>query len=175
MTSKQVKNQVRDTFEGGFDTLHRVADVVTFPLAPLDGAIHGTARGVLNWLTDNHPEDRSNSKQKCLPKPQQQYNNGGGYGGGYGNGGGYGGGNGGGYGGGGYGGNPASGNPNRRTFNFKGNEVSNNEGPAYGFNNFGNRRGRGPYSGESKFGFENNKLNGNKNHAEGFNDFGNEY
>ncbi|KAH7513461.1 hypothetical protein FEM48_Zijuj12G0202300 [Ziziphus jujuba var. spinosa] len=60
MTSKQVKNQVRDSVERGFDSLHRIADVVTFPLAPLDGAIHGTARGILNWLTDNHPEDRSN-------------------------------------------------------------------------------------------------------------------
>ncbi|ONI28070.1 hypothetical protein PRUPE_1G121000 [Prunus persica] len=154
MTSHQVKNQVRDTVEEGFDNLHRVADVVTFPLAPLDGAIHGTARGVVNWLTDTHP-DRSKSKQ--IP-------NGAGYGGGHG--GGYGdGGNGSGYG----------GNPNRRTFNFKGNEVSNNEGPTYGFNNFGNRRGGGPYSGGSEFGFENNKLNGNKGHTEGFNDFANEY
>ncbi|KAF3455661.1 hypothetical protein FNV43_RR00301 [Rhamnella rubrinervis] len=59
MTSHQVKNQVRDCFEQGFDSAHRVADVVTFPLAPLDGAIHGTARGIFNWLVDKHPEDKS--------------------------------------------------------------------------------------------------------------------
>ncbi|KAH0993062.1 hypothetical protein GBA52_004545 [Prunus armeniaca] len=33
------------------------------------------------------------------------------------------------------------------------NEVNNNEGPAFGFNNFGNRRGGSPYSGNSEFGF----------------------
>ncbi|KAH7516324.1 hypothetical protein FEM48_Zijuj10G0123000 [Ziziphus jujuba var. spinosa] len=52
--------KARDSVERGFDSLHRIADVVTFPLASLDGAIHGTARGILNWLADNHPEDRSN-------------------------------------------------------------------------------------------------------------------
>lgn len=77
MTSTQVKNQVRDTVEQGFDTLHRVADVVTFPLAPLDGAIHGTARGILNWVTDTHPEDRLNTKKNplkgCVPAPAPGY------------------------------------------------------------------------------------------------------
>ncbi|KAF3456339.1 hypothetical protein FNV43_RR00989 [Rhamnella rubrinervis] len=80
MTSTQVKNQVRDCFEQGFDSAHRVADVVTFPLAPLDGAIHGTARGVFNWLLDKHPEDRSrpNNPNSGSQQPQnhqpQPYN-----------------------------------------------------------------------------------------------------
>ncbi|WRX22496.1 hypothetical protein QQP08_014983 [Theobroma cacao] len=63
-SSARVKNQVRDSIEHGFDGMHRVADAVTFPLAAVDGAIHGVARGVLNWLTDTHPEDR---KKKCKP------------------------------------------------------------------------------------------------------------
>ncbi|KAF3456338.1 hypothetical protein FNV43_RR00988 [Rhamnella rubrinervis] len=79
MTSKQVKNQVRDNVEQGFNSLHKVADAVTFPLAPLDGAIHGTARGIFNWLLDKHPEDKSHGHnlnngsqwpQKCHPQPQ---------------------------------------------------------------------------------------------------------
>ncbi|XVE82251.1 hypothetical protein DITRI_Ditri15bG0133100 [Diplodiscus trichospermus] len=67
-SSHQVKNQVRDSIEQGFDTMHRVADTVTFPLAAVDGAIHGVARGVLNWLTDTHPEDKTKKKKKkCKP------------------------------------------------------------------------------------------------------------
>lgn len=50
MTSTQVKNKVRDKVEGGFDKLHGFADTVTFPLAPLDGAIHGTARSRYSQL-----------------------------------------------------------------------------------------------------------------------------
>ena len=65
-SSAHVKNQVRGSIEHGFDTMHRVADNVTFPLAAVDGAIHGVARGVLNWLTDTHPEDRK-KKKKCKP------------------------------------------------------------------------------------------------------------
>ncbi|KAL6293012.1 hypothetical protein ACE6H2_001154 [Prunus campanulata] len=196
MTSHQVKNQVRDSFEQGFDSLHRVADVVTFPLAPLDGAIHGTARGVLNWLTDTHPGDRSNSKQKCLP-------NGGGYGGGYGggHGGGYGGGNG--RNGGGY---PLGINPNRKLVTVKGNQISDNKADAQAFNNFANQynrghngnyhdngqgfnnsgnRNNGGYNGQNHdddddeddaiFGFEDNKISGNQGKVKGFNDFGNQY
>ena len=79
MTSTQVRNQVWNNFEQGFNSLHKVADVVTFPLVPLHGAIHGTARGLFNWLVDEHPEDRSrghndnNSSQhpqNCQTEPQ---------------------------------------------------------------------------------------------------------
>ncbi|KAK9928248.1 hypothetical protein M0R45_025394 [Rubus argutus] len=59
MTSKEVKDKVRDSVERGFDKLHRITDTVTFGLAPLDGAIHGVARGVFNWLTDQHPQERT--------------------------------------------------------------------------------------------------------------------
>ncbi|KAF3456333.1 hypothetical protein FNV43_RR00983 [Rhamnella rubrinervis] len=72
MTSTQVKNQVRDCFEQGFDSAHRVADVVTFPLAPLDGAIHGTARGLFNWLLDEHPGDRSRGNNPNSGSQQPQ-------------------------------------------------------------------------------------------------------
>ncbi|KAI5349272.1 PREDICTED: heterogeneous nuclear ribonucleo [Prunus dulcis] len=193
MTSHEVKNQVRDSFEQGFDSLHSVADVVTFPLAPLDGAIHGTSRGVLNWLTDTHPEDRSNSKQKGLP-------NGGGYGGGHGRG--YGGGNG--RNGGGY---PLGINPNRKLVTVKGNQISDNNADAQAFNNFANKynggynghnyhdngqgfnnsgnRNNGGYNGQNHddddneddaiFGFSDNKISGNKGKVKGFNDFGNQY
>ncbi|KAF3456331.1 hypothetical protein FNV43_RR00981 [Rhamnella rubrinervis] len=49
---------------------------------PLDGAIHGTARGICNWLLDKHPEDRSrpnnpnSGSQQPQPynyQPQPQY------------------------------------------------------------------------------------------------------
>ncbi|KAF3456336.1 hypothetical protein FNV43_RR00986 [Rhamnella rubrinervis] len=72
MTSHQVKNQVRDCFEQGFDSAHRVADDVTFPLAPLDGAIHGTARGLFNWLLDEHPQDRSRGNNPNSGSQQPQ-------------------------------------------------------------------------------------------------------
>ncbi|KAF3455670.1 hypothetical protein FNV43_RR00310 [Rhamnella rubrinervis] len=72
MTSYQVKNQVRDCIEQGFDSVHRVADVVTSPLAPLDGAIHGTARGICNWLLDKHPEDRSRGSNRNSGSQQPQ-------------------------------------------------------------------------------------------------------
>ncbi|XVE82252.1 hypothetical protein DITRI_Ditri15bG0133200 [Diplodiscus trichospermus] len=63
-----VRNQVRDGIEQGFDAMHRVADAVTFPLAAVDGAFHGVARGVLNWLTDTHPEEKTKKKKKkCKP------------------------------------------------------------------------------------------------------------
>ena len=58
MTSTQVKNQVRDSVEQEFYSLFKVADVTTFPLASLEGAIHGSARGFFNWLQDEHPEVR---------------------------------------------------------------------------------------------------------------------
>ncbi|KAK9928246.1 hypothetical protein M0R45_025392 [Rubus argutus] len=59
MTSKEVKNKVRDSVERGFDKLHRITDTVAFGLAPIDGAIHGVARGIFNWLTDQHPQERT--------------------------------------------------------------------------------------------------------------------
>ncbi|XVF62468.1 hypothetical protein PTKIN_Ptkin09bG0010300 [Pterospermum kingtungense] len=49
---------------------------VTFPLAGVDGAIHGVARGLVNWLTDTHPEDNKKEKAKCgnaEPTPNNHY------------------------------------------------------------------------------------------------------
>lgn len=63
MTSEQVKDKVKNVVVGAFDTAHRVADVVTFPLAPVDGAIHGAAIGISNWLLDKHPGE----EDKCGP------------------------------------------------------------------------------------------------------------
>ncbi|KDP21774.1 hypothetical protein JCGZ_00561 [Jatropha curcas] len=70
--AERVKDRVRDHFERKIDRLHRAADIITFPLAPLDGAIHGIARGALNWLTDTHPEEKPKPcNETCLP-PQPQ-------------------------------------------------------------------------------------------------------
>ncbi|KAF3455665.1 hypothetical protein FNV43_RR00305 [Rhamnella rubrinervis] len=87
MTSTQVKNQVRNNVEQGFNSLHKLADAATFPLARLDGASHGTARRTFSWLLDKHPEEKSHGDnrnngsqqpQNCLGQPQnyppQQHN-----------------------------------------------------------------------------------------------------
>ncbi|EEF42348.1 arp2/3 complex-activating protein rickA [Ricinus communis] len=79
---ERVKDRVRDVVEQKVDTLHKIADVVTFPLAPVDGAIHGVARGLLNWLTDAHPDEdkpkpeskpSSNTYAPPPPPPYQGY------------------------------------------------------------------------------------------------------
>ena len=87
MSNKEAKIQLRDAVEHGIDKLHKIADVVTAPVAPLDGAVHGFCRGFANRLTDTHPEDTTNKKpceSPCNKGPQQPqpFRGGGGRGGG---------------------------------------------------------------------------------------------
>ncbi|KAK8475465.1 hypothetical protein V6N13_065277 [Hibiscus sabdariffa] len=63
--------QVSDSVEYGIDKLHRAADrFLVYPLAAVEGAIQGAARGVHNVATHKHLSDRAigagnHSKCKC--------------------------------------------------------------------------------------------------------------
>ncbi|UTQ50649.1 MAG: 30.4 kDa unknown protein [Plant associated soymovirus 1] len=57
------KDRIRDWIERKFDKLHRLTDKL--PLGILDGVLHGTSRGIINFLTDHHP-------QKTKPSPSNQ-------------------------------------------------------------------------------------------------------
>lgn len=60
MTTINGKDKTKYVIEDAIDGVHEVADVITAPLGPVDGSIHGIARGALNCLIDEHPnkEDR---------------------------------------------------------------------------------------------------------------------
>ncbi|MBA0585404.1 hypothetical protein Gorai_016183 [Gossypium raimondii] len=52
---QQVRNHVSDSVEHGIDELHRAADrCLVYPLAAIEGAIQGAARGVHNVVTQKH-------------------------------------------------------------------------------------------------------------------------
>ncbi|CAB4262145.1 unnamed protein product [Prunus armeniaca] len=53
MTTSPVKDQMRDFVEKEIDNAHKVVDAITSPIAPLDGVVHGVARGIF--------------KPKCAP------------------------------------------------------------------------------------------------------------
>ncbi|KAH7843368.1 hypothetical protein Vadar_015794 [Vaccinium darrowii] len=62
-TREKVKKKVQEKseriaarIEHGFDKAHHTADRVLWPLAPIDAVVHGTARGIKNWLCDEHPK-----------------------------------------------------------------------------------------------------------------------
>ncbi|XVE65525.1 hypothetical protein DITRI_Ditri08aG0006800 [Diplodiscus trichospermus] len=74
MRRNKVRNQVSDMVEYEFDKLHRVADrFMIYPLAVVEGAIQGAARGVHNFITHKHPLDRAAGDpagwRKCNSKP----------------------------------------------------------------------------------------------------------
>ncbi|XVF66122.1 hypothetical protein PTKIN_Ptkin10aG0009400 [Pterospermum kingtungense] len=73
MRRNQVRNQVSDYVEYEFDRLHRrIADRMVYPLAAVEGAVQGVARGVHNLVTHKHPTDRATCNHcrcNCSSKP----------------------------------------------------------------------------------------------------------
>ncbi|XP_058210555.1 two-component response regulator ARR18-like [Rhododendron vialii] len=66
---KKKSDPIADGIEKGLDAAHGVVDHLLWPLKPIDSVIHGTARGVKNWLCDEHPTDnaakpKTNTKKK---------------------------------------------------------------------------------------------------------------
>ncbi|UTQ50640.1 MAG: 30.2 kDa unknown protein [Plant associated caulimovirus 1] len=61
------KDKIRDWIEHKFDQLHRITDKL--PLGILDGVLHGTSRGIINFLLDNHPE-RLRQQETSLFNPK---------------------------------------------------------------------------------------------------------
>ncbi|OMO58438.1 hypothetical protein COLO4_34638 [Corchorus olitorius] len=59
MGRNQVRVHVSDSVEHEFDKLHRIADrYMVYPLAAVEGAVQGVARGFHNLVTHKHPSDR---------------------------------------------------------------------------------------------------------------------
>ncbi|KAI8558182.1 hypothetical protein RHMOL_Rhmol04G0069800 [Rhododendron molle] len=64
---KKKSDPIADGIEQGLDAAHGVVDHLLWPLKPIDSVIHGTARGVKNWLCDEHPANNA-AKPKTTKK-----------------------------------------------------------------------------------------------------------
>ncbi|GMJ12273.1 hypothetical protein HRI_004896500 [Hibiscus trionum] len=71
------RNHVSDSVEYGIDKLHRVAEqFLVYPLAAVEGAIQGAARGVHNVATHKHHLDRADAADhygKCKCKSSKPH------------------------------------------------------------------------------------------------------
>lgn len=58
------KDRVRNWIENKFDRIHKITDKL--PLGYLDGILHGTSRGLSNFLMDKHPQNTSEKSDITL-------------------------------------------------------------------------------------------------------------